>query len=256
MLHTGSENEVVHEGPCFGIVEIDLRLILPEFDPGIFADQFVHLDEGSSLQAVNSRAGSADVHLGLLKAAVSVEFGQTFIEPGGQPSEIGVQQGVHVLVVDDIVFAGDVLIETNDGILSLPAVLKQAAGLRTRRLPESRGHRFHGGFIARGEDDEGRSGLEAHLGEGDGKDGAHLLKFASDPTAIRSAAVGQDAKIGTAHFGPGLFTGVHEGRRHACEQQDEHTEQAKIGHAVLSLGGEMIAGRLSTWRYKNNSTLR
>jgi len=73
LLHAGPENQVVHQRPRFAIKQIDLLLILPEFAPGIFADQFVHLDQRSPLQAGDSRARSADEHLALFKAGVPVE---------------------------------------------------------------------------------------------------------------------------------------------------------------------------------------
>jgi hypothetical protein len=114
---------------------------------------------------------------------------------------------MHILVVDDVVPAGNILVETNDPVLFLPTVLEKAGRLGTSTLPKAGGHSFHGIFIARGKDEKRCAGLETHLGETRSKDGAHLLELAGNAAAVIGAAVGKDAEVRAAHLDPGFFSG-------------------------------------------------
>lgn len=133
-------------------------------------------------------------------------------------------------MVNDVISAGNVLVETDDSVLAFPAVLKQAGRLWTWPFPKIRSHSLHGGFVAGCEDHERSAGLEAHLGESQSKDSAHLLELMRDAAAVARTAIREDAEIWASHFRPWLFSGARRWDKNGREEDAEHTLPTKVCH--------------------------
>src|SRR6266404_6769274 len=97
---------------------------------------------------------SANVRLVSLEPSIAVKLSEAFIQPGGEPSEIQMQQAVNILVVDNFESIGIATIvvdhvQANHRELSLRAMNVNACRFGTGMQPESREQLFGGLFIHR-----------------------------------------------------------------------------------------------------------
>lgn len=142
-------------------------------------------------------------------------------------------------MINDLIGAWNILIQTDDGKLAFPPILEKAGDVGRTSLPLRRSKRFHAGFVLRRENQKRRSGLQCHVGKASLENRAHLLKLASDSFGVSNATVRQHTKVRAADFGPGSD---FRGTRATANRQDTHKgAEAKTQHGPPPL---MFARRL------------
>src|SRR6266404_966054 len=119
---------------------------------------------------------------------------------------------MHVLVVNNLIGARNILIEANHRESLLPVMAEVACELRNvLSLPLRRVESFHALFIMGGENDEGRACFQPHAGKTSGENAAHLLKLSSYATPVASGAIREHHKVRAAHFCPRAQTSATAG---------------------------------------------
>ena len=109
------------------------------------------------MQLDGSHAGSAYHHLRLLKARTPIKVRQTLIQPDGKPTEIHVQNGMCVLVINDFVGAWFDHVESHNRKLLFPTVAKIAGRLNSLLLPALWRQLSRTVFVAWGEHQQWRT---------------------------------------------------------------------------------------------------
>jgi len=199
--HVRAEGHVVNHGPGFGVEEFLALLIFHE-RAIVCGEHLRHRDKGLAPQEPVADGGCADVDVVALEASVAVELSEAFIEPGGQPMEVGVEDAVRVFVKDDGLVEIAEGIETNHGVLSLPA-LEEFAGPLIALFPEDGRERAQA-VLTHGDDEQGCACFERPVAIANRKDGAHLLEFFGDVATVAVGAVGDYREVGGSNLAPGL----------------------------------------------------
>jgi len=119
--------------------------------------------------------------------------------------DVGVEDAVGVFVEDDGLVEVAERIESDEGVLSLPA-LKEFAGDFVALLPEDGREGVEAG-LAHSDDEQGCAGFQREVVVAAGKDCTHLLELLGDIAAIFFGAVGNYLEVRALNLAPRLSGG-------------------------------------------------